>query len=301
MVRWRSLLALLTALVACEPPDRPAEAPRDRPWPAYGSAWVSGRPADTVHVRYTVDSLGRVDSASVEFVRRTSDILDFAVRATLLRTSFRPAVREGRPAASQVEERYVFVHDSAAAPDPLVVVATIGDSIAEYVLGSTADSRRTMSVPWSDVRAAYRAVLIPILDTRTLTDSLLRGRDATICLGTPTARGERLRSWRSAGRNDRDTAAFELLTRLGRDVVPVEDCRSNGGVPVDAPPPAFTPPPGAPAPVYIEPVLESWTSGAVWMQVRVTQHHGVDVHACQARRERRDWTASCEWVGGYIF
>jgi hypothetical protein len=184
----------------------------------------------------------------------------------------------------------VFVNDPAAAPDSLVVIHDVADSIPEYVLGSRARSP-TRSVAWSDVREAYRPVLDRLLETRPLNDSL-GGRDATICLGTLSPYGTTVR----------DTAATELLRRRGRHVVPIGDCRPYSGMTrVGAPPPVFTPPPGAPAPVYIEPHLESWADGAVWLRTLVVQHHGVLGHVCEVRRRVSGWAASCTLAGGFIF
>jgi hypothetical protein len=93
-----------------------------------------------------------------------------------------------------------------------------------------------------------------------------------------------------------------MLMRLGRDAVPIDDCRPYSGITaVDAPAPRFNPPPGAQPPVYIDPQVESWTADAVWMRAEVVQRHGVSVHMCEARRRAGAWTASCRPESGYIF
>ena len=285
------MVAALTGIASCREADRPAAVLPDRVWPAYRSEGVSGRPSDTVHVRYTVDLSGRADSASLEVLRSTSDVLTSAVRASLARSAFRQGTPAGQADTAHFEERFVFEHDSATAPDSLVATRSVVDLIPEIGLGSAATSPRTMSLAWTDVRNAYQPVLIQLLKTSTLSDST-RGRDATICLGSLFSRG----------RDAHDTAAAELLRRRGRHVVPVADCRPASGITVQgAPPPRFQPSPGARAPVYIYPELDSWTNDAAWIRAEVIQHHGVDVHVCEARRQAGAWTATCAFTRGYIF
>jgi hypothetical protein len=199
-------------------------------------------------------------------------------------------MRAGRPAATPLDERYVFVSDPAAAPDSLVVIRDTTDSIPENKFGSTTDAARTMRLGWSDVRAAYQPILVELLESPTLSDSLF-GRDATICLGALALHG----------RFGRDPAAVDMLRRRGRDVVPIEDCRPSSGITRPGAPPAFQPPPGAAAPVYIEPELESWTDDTVWIRASLVQHHGVDVRLCEVRRTAAAWRASCKQIGAFVF
>jgi hypothetical protein len=279
-------------LAACiVPRDRAAEAPHNRPMPGYRNVRVSPLSSDTVPVRYTVDSLGRVDSSSIEMPRSAPYRLTVAVRASLIRTVFRPARHGGRPTASQREERFVFHNDSTMVPVLLIALRDTSGSVPSTILGSASSAPGGVHLAWADVGKAYEAVLDRLLQTPTLSDSL-RGRDAPVCLGTPFPPGE----------DTLDNDALAFMKARGRDAVMISDCRpASGIIRVGAPPPRFTPPPGRPVPVYIDPAVESWTTDAVWIRSNVVQHHGVDVLLCEAERREGTWTASCRYVMGYVF
>jgi TonB family protein len=58
--------------------------------------------------RFIVDSLGRVEMPSVEQVQATHDAFAFAVRNTLARMRFTPALVQGKPVRQLVELPFVF-------------------------------------------------------------------------------------------------------------------------------------------------------------------------------------------------
>ena len=86
-----------------------AAAPRPgNPAPIYPAALRSAQVEGTVLARFVVDSVGRAESASIEFPEATHPQFAEAVRQSLLRSRYLPAVLNGRPVRQLVEQRFAF-------------------------------------------------------------------------------------------------------------------------------------------------------------------------------------------------
>jgi TonB family protein len=78
------------------------------PVPKYPSALRPMGIDGSARFRFIVDSLGRVEMPSVEQVQATHDAFAFAVRNTLARMRFTPALVQGKPVRQLVELPFVF-------------------------------------------------------------------------------------------------------------------------------------------------------------------------------------------------
>ena len=86
-----------------------AAAPRPgNPAPIYPAALRSAQIEGTVLARFVVDSVGRAESASIEFPEATHPLFAEAVRQSLLRSRYLPAMLQGSPVRQLVEQRFAF-------------------------------------------------------------------------------------------------------------------------------------------------------------------------------------------------
>ena len=86
-----------------------AAAPRPgNPVPVYPAALRSAQIEGTVLARFVVDSVGRAEPASIEFPEATHAQFAEAVRQSLLRSRYLPAVLDGHPVRQLVEQRFAF-------------------------------------------------------------------------------------------------------------------------------------------------------------------------------------------------
>lgn len=86
-----------------------AVAPRaGNPAPLYPAALRAAQIEGTVLARFVVDSAGRVESGSIEFPEATHAQFADAVRQSLLRSRYLPAIFAGRPVRQLVEQRFAF-------------------------------------------------------------------------------------------------------------------------------------------------------------------------------------------------
>lgn len=76
--------------------------------PRYPEALRSARVEGGVTVRFVVDTLGRVEPASIRITESTHALFEPAVQAALLQTRFRPARVRGGPVRQLVQQRFVF-------------------------------------------------------------------------------------------------------------------------------------------------------------------------------------------------
>lgn len=86
-----------------------AAAPRPgNPAPVYPTALRAAQIEGTVLARFVVDSVGRAESASIEFPEATHAQFAEAVRQSLLRSRYLPAMLDGHPVRQLVEQRFAF-------------------------------------------------------------------------------------------------------------------------------------------------------------------------------------------------
>jgi protein TonB len=86
-----------------------AAAPRPgNPAPIYPAALRAAQIEGTVLARFVVDSVGRAESASIEFPEATHPQFAEAVRQSLLKSRYLPAMLGGRAVRQLVEQRFAF-------------------------------------------------------------------------------------------------------------------------------------------------------------------------------------------------
>jgi periplasmic protein TonB len=86
-----------------------AAAPRPgNPAPVYPTALRAAQIEGTVLARFIVDSVGHAESASIAFPEATHAQFAEAVRQSLLRSRYLPAMLDGRPVRQLVEQRFAF-------------------------------------------------------------------------------------------------------------------------------------------------------------------------------------------------
>jgi TonB family protein len=86
-----------------------AAAPRPgNPVPVYPAALRAAQIEGTVLARFVVDSVGHAESASIDFPEATHPQFAEAVRQSLLRSRYLPAILDGRPVRQLVEQRFAF-------------------------------------------------------------------------------------------------------------------------------------------------------------------------------------------------
>jgi TonB family protein len=86
-----------------------AAAPRaGNPVPVYPAALRAAQIEGTVLARFVVDSVGHAESASIDFPEATHPQFAEAVRQSLLRSRYLPAILDGRPVRQLVEQRFAF-------------------------------------------------------------------------------------------------------------------------------------------------------------------------------------------------
>lgn len=88
--------------------DKAAAARPGNPAPIYPAALRSAQIEGTVLARFVVDSVGRAESASIEFPEATHPQFAEAVRQSLLRSRYLPAMLQGHPVRQLVEQRFAF-------------------------------------------------------------------------------------------------------------------------------------------------------------------------------------------------
>lgn len=88
--------------------DKPAAARPGNPAPIYPAALRSAQIEGTVLARFVVDSVGRAEPASIEFPEATHPHFAEAVRQSLLRSRYVPAMLQGHPVRQLVEQRFAF-------------------------------------------------------------------------------------------------------------------------------------------------------------------------------------------------
>jgi TonB family protein len=76
--------------------------------PRYPEALRSARVEGGVTVTFVVDTLGRVEPASIRMSESAHALFEPAVQAALLQTRFRPARVRGGPVRQLVQQRFVF-------------------------------------------------------------------------------------------------------------------------------------------------------------------------------------------------
>ena len=86
-----------------------AAAPRPgNPAPLYPAALRAAEIEGTVLARFVVDSVGRAEVASIEFPESTHPQFAEAVRQSLLKSRYLPAMLQGRAVRQLVEQRFAF-------------------------------------------------------------------------------------------------------------------------------------------------------------------------------------------------
>ena len=78
------------------------------PAPIYPAALRAAQIEGTVLARFIVDSVGRAESASIDFPEATHPLFAEAVRQSLLRSRYLPAMVNGRAVRQLVEQRFAF-------------------------------------------------------------------------------------------------------------------------------------------------------------------------------------------------
>jgi len=86
-----------------------AAAPRaGNPAPVYPTALRAAQIEGTVLARFVVDSGGRAEPGSIEFPEATHAQFAEAVRQSLLKSRYLPAMIDGRPVRQLAEQRFAF-------------------------------------------------------------------------------------------------------------------------------------------------------------------------------------------------
>ena len=88
--------------------DKAAAARPGNPAPVYPAALRAAQIEGTVLARFVVDSVGRAESGSIEFPEATHPQFAEAVRQSLLRSRYLPAILDGRAVRQLVEQRFAF-------------------------------------------------------------------------------------------------------------------------------------------------------------------------------------------------
>ena len=88
--------------------DKPAAPRPGNPTPLYPTALRAAQIEGTVLARFIVDSVGRAEPASIQFPEATHAQFAEAVRQSLLRSRYLPALLDGRPVRQLVEQRFAF-------------------------------------------------------------------------------------------------------------------------------------------------------------------------------------------------
>jgi protein TonB len=94
--------------IPVERADVGVEALRGNPRPRYPASLERAGVAGSVTARFVIDTLGRVEPASVEMLDATHPDFERAVREVLPRLRFRPATVRGRPVRVAVLQSYEF-------------------------------------------------------------------------------------------------------------------------------------------------------------------------------------------------
>ena len=88
--------------------DKPAIPRADNPKPPYPASLRAALVEGTVVAQFVVDSAGRAEPRSIVIVSTTHPLFGDAVRQTLLRSRYLPAVAGGRTVRQLVEQRFAF-------------------------------------------------------------------------------------------------------------------------------------------------------------------------------------------------
>ena len=88
--------------------DKPAAPRPGNPAPIYPSSLRAAQIEGTVLARFVVDSAGHAEVASIEFPEATHPQFAEAVRQSLIRSRYLPAMLQGRPVRQLVEQRFAF-------------------------------------------------------------------------------------------------------------------------------------------------------------------------------------------------
>jgi protein TonB len=86
-----------------------AAAPQPgNPAPVYPAAMRSAQIEGTVLATFVVDTMGRAEPATIHVAEATHPLFGEAVRQSLLRSRYLPAIVGGRPVRQLVEQRFSF-------------------------------------------------------------------------------------------------------------------------------------------------------------------------------------------------
>lgn len=88
--------------------ERPAAALGRQREPRYPEALRSARIEGAVMVAFVVDTLGRVEPASIRVLASAHPLFEPAVQTALLQTRFRPARVRGGPVRQLVQQQFLF-------------------------------------------------------------------------------------------------------------------------------------------------------------------------------------------------
>jgi TonB family protein len=88
--------------------DKPAAPRPGNPAPIYPSSLRAAQIEGTVLARFVVDSAGHAEVASIEFPEATHPQFAEAVRQSIIRSRYLPAMLQGRPVRQLVEQRFAF-------------------------------------------------------------------------------------------------------------------------------------------------------------------------------------------------
>ena len=88
--------------------EKAATPRRGNPAPVYPAALRAAQIEGTVLARFVVDTTGRAEPASIEFPETTHAQFAEAVRQSLLRSRYLPAMLQGSPVRQLVEQRFAF-------------------------------------------------------------------------------------------------------------------------------------------------------------------------------------------------
>jgi TonB family protein len=88
--------------------DKPAAPRAGNPAPIYPTSLRAAQIEGTVLARFVVDSAGRAEVATIDFPETTHPQFTEAVRQSIIRSRYLPAMLRGRPVRQLVEQRFAF-------------------------------------------------------------------------------------------------------------------------------------------------------------------------------------------------
>ena len=254
--------------------DRAAVPDTSNPAPRYPDMLRQARASGSARLSFVVDTNGRVDLKSVSVLEAPHELFSVAAKMVLNRWRFAPALKNGVPVATRVDQVFDFRLSpiGEAPPQPIRVLArdTTADGVQRIRFGEmdrdpNAGSRFTSN----DLLAAQRTALLSVAPAP-VTDSRDRPL-VTVCVTMMDG----------AAKQDADSATLAGLTVLGRRAVGPQQCpKTYGGMILRLDRPKGWVDPYI---MTVERVLP-WTDDMVAVTIDVWQGAAGDMYRCSVPR-----------------